>query len=168
MATQAIVINEIEWRTDATTAKAGKAFSAVVQHGARHLVVLSSIRDVTIAMNELRERFHLKSSICALEEAQDVQREQLGRKIRYAVDKVHMLLSATKAAPMGKYWKRFYAPRLAALESVNRELRVHCDAMLDLDSAVVFLSKSDQDFVLESVNNPKEPSEALLQVFARK
>jgi hypothetical protein len=169
MAAQAIAINELEWRNAAVTASAGRVISNLAKQPASaviHYRLLAGVRTVNGAVSELLTQMHSEASIAALEAALPEQRVTLGQQLENAHDKIRMMIATLRVANLG-YWKRFYTPKLDILESWNRELRAHSDALKDTDASLLILSKGDQEFLLDALLNPKEPSEDLRRTFSR-
>lgn len=171
MAAHAIALNEIEWRADATSANAGRAISSIKSHaslGLRHVSLLKSITDLSNCSRDVVAVMHKECSVSALECATREERAKLGEKLVSGCDKVRILIVSIRNASIGKHWMKFYEPKLRALQIANEAMIVHCHALRDQDSALLVLSDKDERFILDAVLNPKEPSEELYRLFARK
>jgi hypothetical protein len=170
MTAQAIALNEIEWRSDAVAASAGRAISNVATHtlaGIKHLRILNAMSVIRDALTELLRHLHTEDSITALENATPEQRIKIATKFCEINDKVRLMFAASENVHLG-YWKPWYTPKLNAIKLLNSELVGHSEALKDTDAALIILSKKDQEFLLEAILNPKEPSEDFYRVFARK
>jgi hypothetical protein len=170
MATQAIAFNEIEWRSAAVTASAGRVISAAVHHarlGVRHYQILSGLNTVADSMRELLRILHSDTSIAVLEAATPEQRATIGKMLQESHDKLQMMVATLRTKDLG-YWRRLYTPKIEALEASNREYAAHSEALRDVDAELLVLSQNDQKFLINALLTPKEPSEDLYRVFARK
>lgn len=172
MSAAAIALNELEWRNAAIAASAGEVVSQVIRQPAsaiKHLRVHRKIDVVTEATNVLLTLLHAPQSIAALEAVTLEQRHTLGRQMKEAHQKIHMLIAKTDAFSQGRTWSHLYAPHRAKLAAANRQLEAHANSLCDSDDAsLILLTKQDQEFLLEALLNPKEPSEEMRRVFARR
>ena len=170
MAEQAITINNIEWRSDAVRAKSGQLLSMAYKHAKisiLHISILREIKSLTLSMKDLVASLHDPKAIFVLESASREDRSKIGANLRNTSDKVQMTIAGLRAVDGGS-WKKMYTSRIADLENVNREYCAHSKAFKNQDAELLMLSKADQDFLIEGLINPKEPSEDLRRVFARK
>lgn len=167
----AITINEVEWRSDAVQASAGRVISAVTQHSllaVMHLEVLLRLHySVNRNMETLLKFLHSPESVRALENAPLDKLAEMGDKMRHVHGRVRCAVAQISSVDLG-WWEVFYRPVLTKLDAYNAQIVAHADAFCSNDSAPVLLTKQDQDFVLECVANPREPNEALRRAFARK
>jgi len=171
MSAQEIALNELEWKSARITASAGEIVSNVLRQpisAARHHRVRKSINVVIEAISEYLTLIHTRESITALEAATPEQRDSLSRQLGDAHDKLHMLIAQTRAISRTGNWRRWYAPRLEKIIDSNRQLGAHASALRDSETLPILLTKCDQEFLLEALLNPKEPSEDLRRVFARR
>lgn len=170
MGAQTITFNEVEWRSAEVTARSGKIFSTAAHHarlGIRHLGILHSLGDLSEAMKGLLAYLHEEEPRKVLEMASQDQRQGLAEKLRDSHDKVQMMLARLRSTDHG-HWERYYRRKYAVIEGPNLELCALSDALKNYECEVIMLSKRDQDYLLQALMNPKEPSEDLRGVFARK
>jgi hypothetical protein len=135
--------------------------------GVRHYQVLRGLGEVVDSMRELLRFLHSDTSIATLEAATPEQRAGLGKAFQDSHEKLQMMIATLHTMDLG-YWKPLYAPKIEKLTAWNREYAAHSEALRDIDTELLVLSQRDQEFLIEALLNPKEPSEDLYKVFARK
>lgn len=166
----AITFNELEWRSDALGASAGRVISNVTTHSKlafRHYKVLSGLHSTNGAMTDLLEEFTAPDSIQSLESAPSDKLSELGKKLLEVHNKVRTLVLEMKSTDLG-FWRKTYQSSLKTLETRNLELHAYAQALLKTDSPLILLSKEDQAFLLASVSVEREPNEALRRASARR
>ncbi len=171
MSAQEIALNELQWRSAQITASAGEAVARVLRQpisALKHYSVLRSLNTVTATISEFLTFIHTADSIAALEAAAPEQLHDIGRQLEDACSKLQMLIAKTDVFSRAGTWRRWYAPRLEKVSDSNRQLRTHANALRSRDSSLILLTKRDQEFLLEELLNPKEPSEDLRRVFKRR
>jgi hypothetical protein len=170
MSTQAITINEVEWRSAEVKAQSGRILSTAYQNakiGILHVSILRDLGELAIAMRSLLAYLHTTDAITVLESTSPEDRGKVGANLRDAADKVQVTLARLRTTDFG-YWKRFYYAKIGALDKVNQEFCAHSRAFKNPDAELIVLGKEDQEFLLDMMINPKEPSEDLQRVFTRK
>lgn len=164
----AITINELEWRSDAVQASAGRIISVLARRSLLHLEVLLRLQYcVNSNMDKLLSYLHSPESIRALEDAPSDKLVELGRKMKHVHGRVRCAIAQINSVDLG-IMRPIYKRVLDRLEDYNAELETHADAFCSTDSLPLLLSKQDQDFVLACMANPREPNEALRRAVARK
>jgi hypothetical protein len=165
-----ITFNELEWRSDALGASAGRTIASVARQPRLAVLHYRSIRglhSISSAMNDLLETIHASDSIEALESAPVDRLEDLGRKLLEGHDKVRTAILQIKSLDLG-FWRKAYSSSLQALEHQNQILGTHAAAFANSGAPLVLLSERDQAYLLESLASPNEPNEALRRAFARR
>ncbi len=166
----AITFNELEWRSDALGASAGRVISNIAkqsQLAVRHYNVIFGLHSTNSAMLDLLQTLHTSDSIQVLELAPPDRLRELGRKLLDVHNKVRTVVLQIRSFDLG-FWRKAYHSSLKNLELHNLELSAHAQALMNADSPLVLLSERDQAFVLESLAASREPNEAMRRAFARK
>jgi hypothetical protein len=161
--------NEMEWRTDAVQASAGRVISSMAMHSKlafQHYDILKRLSSVNDSLSELLNYLHSQEAIKILEAAAPKELERIGVKMYEVHCKVRVAAAQIRSINLG-FWKRLYFSRLDKLEAYNRELSFHSEAFKATDTPLLLLSKRDQNFVLESLLSPPKPNEALRRAFGR-
>jgi len=167
--TATMKFNELEWRTDAVRASAGKIISHVATQSKLALIhygLLLDLRTINGQMVDLLRFLHSPESIAILEASSQEERGKLGSLMFDVHNKVRVTICRMRALELG-YWRHIYAPRFDKLEAANTGLAAHADAFRNTDSALIILGHGDQDFILESLVAPDEPNDALRRAFMR-
>lgn len=165
-----IAINNLEWRSDAVKAKSGQLLAVAYKNArisAFHISLLHDIKGLTVSMKELVDLLHEPEARTVLESASREDRAKIGATLRATSDKVSVTTARLRIAEFGS-WKKMYMSRIVQLENVNRAFCAHSKAFRDQDAELLMFSKEDQDFLIDALSHPKEPSEDLCSVFARK
>jgi len=167
----AITFNELEWRSDAVGASAGRVISNVAKQStlaARHYHLLLGLRSINDSMTDLLHTMHSPECVKVLESASPEKLLELGQRILEVQSKVRMAIVEIRASDLG-YWRNLYNSRLKSLEIHNKELTAHGETFRNsADSPLLILSSKDQDFVLKSLTSPSQPNDALCRAFERK
>lgn len=170
MATAAITMNEMEWRSYAIMADAGHVISRIAKRprvAHAHWSLLMNLGSCNEKIVDLLRLFHAPDSIETLELATPEQLTSLALKLRNVHEKIQQVINQFQAANLGN-WRRAYQPKLAKLEQYDREISSHVDAFSQNESSLILLSRRDQEYLLESLLKPPEPNESLRRAFARK
>jgi hypothetical protein len=168
-----ITFNEIEWRSHAVLADASQAMvrvakqsriAAGTQRQFVYFQIYRNVRSMAGLMTNLLNLYHAPDAIRALEAAPPEQLHHIVATMTEIHDKVNQTVDSVNAP---KYWDKLYRPLLQQLTGYNDELASHAGAFLaKADSALILLSKRDQDQLLESLLNPPSPNASLRRAFA--
>ncbi|MGA9804833.1 MAG: hypothetical protein WA383_21295 [Terriglobales bacterium] len=170
MQTATIKFNELEWRSDAVQAAAGRMISNVAKHSELaflHLRFLGDLRSINEKMIDLLAYMHSPEAISILESAAPEELDRVSMKMHDVHSKMRVLILEVRSADLG-FWNRVYVSRLNKLEASNHELCSHVEAFRAANSSLILLSKRDQEFLLESLMAPAEPNDALRRAFMKK
>lgn len=164
-----LTFDEFEARSYSVLAVASHAIVRMAKQSraVSHYLLLRDLGLICDDTRSLLEFFHESDSIVALEVAGPEQLGTVPARLRAIHGKIEQTVSLIRSKKFG-YWERFYEARAKTLEAYNLELDSHVYALSESQSSVLFLTKRDQDRVLESLANPPKPNEALRRAFARK
>jgi hypothetical protein len=169
-----ITLNEIEWRSHAVMADAAQTIvrvvkqSRIAQRTHREILygqVLFGLRNMSGLMRDLLDIYHAPDAIIAIEAATPDQLSHIVEMMRDVHDKIDKTMGMVHPT---RYWRSLYRPHLAKLKAYNDELESHTRAFCANDSALILLTKGDQDQLVEALFNPPEPNAALRRAFGRK
>ena len=170
MAAGTIAINELEWRSHAVMADAGRVISGLASDAKiahKHYSLLNKLNSLNGNLSDLLRTFHSQQSISTLESVDSDQLEKICKMLSEIVSKTKEIDREIRTLEV-KYWKPFYEARRKKLVLYNEELISHINAFEQSESALIVLSKKDQDFFLQSLLDSPEPNLALRRAFARK
>jgi Protein of unknown function (DUF1778) len=172
MQTATMTFNELDWRSDAARASAGKVLSSVATQSKaayKHYAVLRGIGVLNEKMLDLIKLMHSPELRTAIELASATDLAVPTEKLRDLHGKVRITVAQIRCLiPSVGFWKPFYSSRLQTLEAYNTEIVGHADAFAEVQSSLIMLSERDQELVLATMENPPAPNDALRRAFARK
>ena len=169
-----ITLNEIEGRSHAVMAGASQAIVRVAQQSRIAKVaqrevlygkIFLSVRSISGLMHDLLEIFHAPDVTRTLESATPEQLNHIVEMMYDTHGKVEHTLAIVHPT---RYWRSLYRPYLETMRAYNNELASHARTFSSSDSALILLTKRDQDHLTDSLSNPPEPNAALRRAFARK
>jgi hypothetical protein len=154
---------------DASQTIARVAKQSRIAQGTRRAVlwaqILLGVRSMSGIMRDLLDIYHAPDAILALEAATPEQLSRIVETMRHVHSKVEETIVMVHPT---RHWRRLYRPYLRKLKEYNDELDSHVRAFCASDSALILLTKRDQDHLAESLLNPPEPNAALRRAFGRK
>jgi hypothetical protein len=163
-----IAFSEFEWRNSAVLASANKTIVTIARQSKvaiSHYQLVCSLRSLASTERELLNLLHSKEIILALEQAVPEQISSLSEKLLDSQVKTDEVISSIRALRLG-FWEKVYRPYLLKLDGCTNELIHHARAFSNVtESALIMLSKGDQEHLLAALENPPEPNEALRRAF---
>jgi hypothetical protein len=173
MTSNELTFSEIEWRSYAVMAEAGQTIvrvaqqSQIAQRARREFLqaqIYFGIRSMSGLLRDLLDIYHAPDAILALEAASPEQLIHTTESMRDIHSKVEQTIARIHPT---RYWRSFYRPFLKSLKAYNDELATHACAFEANNSALILLTKKDQDHLVDSLLNPSRPNDTLRE-FVRK
>lgn len=163
-------LGELQVISYAILKEAAKTVTVNAKHSTlavKHYRLLHSLGNLAKDTESLLKLLHTPSMIAVLEQASPEDVSKSARLMLEAVTNSAVQMERIRSTNMG-FWKKPYTHRLDRIDTLNREVKTHAEALSQDGLAVLLLTPNDQDHLLESLLNPPQPNDALRRSISRR